>query len=291
MLANEALDGIVIATPHATHYQLAKDSLAQGLHVLVEKPMVLYATHAQELVGLAAQQGRELVIGYPWHYGLHARRARELIESGELGAVQYINCTFSSHIIELLRGHDDSTRSEVYPVHGPGAVYSQPHLSGGGMGHLQITHSAGLLFFVTQLRARRVHALMRNHDLPLDLVDAITVEFEGGALGTVGGTGNGGPDGYANQVDSIMNRLMSLPHETRIHPGHTLPSTIGDEWERNPFVRIWRGLDEEGSEPCRVRGREATLILFGPDYDGTHKAWVRYPDGRDAIVGGSQIER
>jgi len=109
--------------------------------------------------------------------------------------------------------------------------------------------------------------------------------------GTVGGTGGGGPRGYEDQVDSIMNRLMSLPHETRIHPGHTLPSTIGAEWEGNPFIRIWRGLDPEGAEPCRVRGEQATLILFGPDYDGTHKAWVRYPDGRDAIVGGSQIER
>jgi len=117
--------------------------------------------------------------------------------------------------------------------------------------------------------------------------------FTGDCLfkGTVGGTGNGGPNGYANQVDSIMNKLMTLPPETRIHPGHTLPSTIGDEWESNPFIRIWRGLDAEGNEPCRVRGRDATLILFGPDYDGTHKAWVRYPDGRDAIVGGSQVER
>jgi len=109
--------------------------------------------------------------------------------------------------------------------------------------------------------------------------------------GTVGGTVGGGPTGYADQYDSIMNRLMGLPHETRIHPGHTLPSTVGDEWEHNPFIRIWRGIDPEGAEPCLVRGQEATLILFGPDYDGTHKAWVRYPDGRDAIVGGSQIER
>jgi hydroxyacylglutathione hydrolase len=117
--------------------------------------------------------------------------------------------------------------------------------------------------------------------------------FTGDCLfkGTVGGTGNGGPNGYADQVDSIMNKLMSLPHETRIHPGHTLPSTIGEEWEHNPFIRIWRGLDAEGTEQCLVRGQPATLILFGPDYDGTHKAWVRYPDGRDAIVGGSQIER
>ena len=109
--------------------------------------------------------------------------------------------------------------------------------------------------------------------------------------GTIGGTGGGGPTGYADQYNSIMNRLMKLPPKTRIHPGHTLPSTVGEEWEANPFIRIWRGLDPEGTETCRVRGAEATLVLFGPDYDGTHKAWVRYPDGRDAIVGGSQIER
>jgi glyoxylase-like metal-dependent hydrolase (beta-lactamase superfamily II) len=109
--------------------------------------------------------------------------------------------------------------------------------------------------------------------------------------GTVGGTGNGGPTGFADQRHSIMERLMTLPPETRIHPGHTLPSTVSDEWEHNPFVRIWRGVDPEGDEPCRVRGKEATLILWAPDYDGTNKAWVRYPDGRDAIVGGSQVDR
>ncbi len=109
--------------------------------------------------------------------------------------------------------------------------------------------------------------------------------------GTVGGTGGGGETGYADQYHSIMGRLMKLRPETRIHPGHTLPSTIGTEWDTNPFIRIWRGLDPEGTEACQVRGEEATLILFGPDYDGTHKAWVRYPEGRDAIVGGSQVER
>ena len=117
--------------------------------------------------------------------------------------------------------------------------------------------------------------------------------FTGDCLfkGTIGGTGNGGPNGYADQRHSIMDVLMKLQHEVRIHPGHTLPSTIGDEWEHNPFIRIWRGVDPEGTEACTVRGEPATLILFGPDYDGTHKAWVRFEDGRDAIVGGSQIIR
>jgi len=108
--------------------------------------------------------------------------------------------------------------------------------------------------------------------------------------GTLGGTVGGGPTGFADMRRSI-DRLMSLDHSVRVHPGHTLPTTIGDEWEGNPFIRIWRGLDPEGDEPCTVRGEQATLILWAPDYDGTNKAWVRYPDGRDQIVGGSQVQR
>ena len=79
--------------------------------------------------------------------------------------------------------------------------------------------------------------------------------------------------------------------ETVIRPGHTDPSTVADELEHNPFVRIWRGLDEEGAEPCTALGEPATLILLGDDYDGGHKAWVRWPDGRDDIVPGLKVER
>jgi hydroxyacylglutathione hydrolase len=115
--------------------------------------------------------------------------------------------------------------------------------------------------------------------------------------GTVGGTRAPGATGFEDLRSSIMDRLMKLPPETRIHPGHREPSTIGEEWESNPFVRVWRGLDQEGSEPCTVgpadaeERRPATLVLWAPDYDGGNKAWVRFPDGEDAIVGGSQVKR
>jgi hydroxyacylglutathione hydrolase len=90
---------------------------------------------------------------------------------------------------------------------------------------------------------------------------------------------------------SVMDVLMALPPETRVLPGHTDETTIGREWEHNPFVRVWRGLDPEGTEPVQVAGEEATLIVWSPDYDGKGKAWVRFADGRDAIVGGSRVER
>ena len=84
---------------------------------------------------------------------------------------------------------------------------------------------------------------------------------------------------------------MELPPETRVLPGHTDETTIGREWEENPFVRVWRGVDPEGTEAVRVGGEEATLVVWSPDYDGKGKAWVRFADGRDAIVGGSRVER
>jgi glyoxylase-like metal-dependent hydrolase (beta-lactamase superfamily II) len=90
---------------------------------------------------------------------------------------------------------------------------------------------------------------------------------------------------------AVMDVYMAMPHERRVLPGHTDETTIGREWEENPFVRVWRGVQPEGAESVRVAGREATLVVWSPDYDGKGKAWVRFDDGRDAIVGGSRVER
>jgi hydroxyacylglutathione hydrolase len=90
---------------------------------------------------------------------------------------------------------------------------------------------------------------------------------------------------------SVMDVLMALPAKTRVLPGHTDETTIGREWEENPFVRYWRGLDASLDEPCRVGGREAVLVVWSPDYDGKGKALVRFTGGSEAIVGGSQVER
>jgi glyoxylase-like metal-dependent hydrolase (beta-lactamase superfamily II) len=90
---------------------------------------------------------------------------------------------------------------------------------------------------------------------------------------------------------SVMDVYMAMPHDRRVLPGHTDETTIGREWEENPFVRVWRGAEPEGTERVRVAGRDATLIVWSPDYDGKGKAWVRYTDGTDAIVPGSRVER
>jgi hydroxyacylglutathione hydrolase len=100
----------------------------------------------------------------------------------------------------------------------------------------------------------------------------------------------GGGD-FEQVRQSVMDVLMKLPPETRVLPGHTDETTIGREWEENPFIRVWRGVEPEGTERIRVSGQDATLIVWSPDYDGGGKAWVRFDDGRDAIVGGSRVDR
>jgi glyoxylase-like metal-dependent hydrolase (beta-lactamase superfamily II) len=90
---------------------------------------------------------------------------------------------------------------------------------------------------------------------------------------------------------SVMDVLLSLPDATRVLPGHADETTIGRERGSNPFVRVWSGEEPEGNESVRVGGRGATLLVWSPDYDGNGKAWVRFEDGDEAIVGGSRVER
>jgi hydroxyacylglutathione hydrolase len=107
---------------------------------------------------------------------------------------------------------------------------------------------------------------------------------------SVGGVKAPGHTTYADLRDSIMGTLMELAPNTVIYPGHSEESTVGREWDTNAFIRVWRGLDPEGSRPCTALGEPATLVLLGADYDGGTKAWVRWPDGSDDIVPGSRVD-
>ncbi len=90
---------------------------------------------------------------------------------------------------------------------------------------------------------------------------------------------------------SVMDGVMNLPPETWVLPGHTDQTTIGREWELNPFVVVWRGAKPPLDEPCQVAGEPATLLVWSPDYDGNGKALVRLADGTERIVGGSRVQR
>ena len=118
--------------------------------------------------------------------------------------------------------------------------------------------------------------------------------FPGDVLfkGSVGGTCGPGASGYEDHRRSIMDVLMKLPHNTQVHPGHMESTTIGHEWEHNPFIRFWRGIPQEVAEkPVRVFDRSAVLLVDAVDYDGDRKCLVRCEQTNALeIVPGSKVQ-
>ncbi|MCA9860486.1 MAG: Gfo/Idh/MocA family oxidoreductase, partial [Thermomicrobiales bacterium] len=98
-------DGVIVVTPHHTHYRLVKDALLAGSDVMVEKPMVLDPAEARELVALAKSQRRNLHIGYPFPFTRHSRLLRKLIADGALGDIVLTSTLFGTIVHDFYRGN------------------------------------------------------------------------------------------------------------------------------------------------------------------------------------------
>lgn len=90
VIGNKGIDALVIATPAATHYRLARQGLEAQKHIFVEKPLALNVEEGQQLVKLAQERGLVLMVGHLLLYHPAIRKLKELVERGELGELRYI---------------------------------------------------------------------------------------------------------------------------------------------------------------------------------------------------------
>lgn len=90
VIEDPEIEGLVIATPASSHFELAAAALENGKHVLVEKPMALRSKEAHELVELAARRERILMVGHTFLYNDSVRKLRELVKAPESGSVYYV---------------------------------------------------------------------------------------------------------------------------------------------------------------------------------------------------------
>jgi len=93
LLDDPEIDAIVLATVAPTHYELTKSALIHGKHVLVEKPLTLDSSQAQELVNLAKERGRVLMVGHVFEHNPAVWKMKELITTGEIGDPYYVYST------------------------------------------------------------------------------------------------------------------------------------------------------------------------------------------------------
>ncbi len=91
MLSTMDLDAVVIAAPVRFHYDLAKASLLAGKHTMIEKPMASSVAECEELIELAEKKGLVLMVGHTFLYSAAVRKISEIVRSGDLGEIRYIN--------------------------------------------------------------------------------------------------------------------------------------------------------------------------------------------------------
>lgn len=91
LINDPAINAVVVATPVRFHFPLAKAALLAGKHVLIEKPMAASVAECEELIAIAHRQGCILMVGHTFLYSASVHKIAEIIGSGEIGELQYIN--------------------------------------------------------------------------------------------------------------------------------------------------------------------------------------------------------
>jgi len=263
----DVADGVVVAVSQTAHYDVCAQALSAGLHVLVEKPMVLTAEHAWQLVDLARAGDRILMVGETFHYPSVSRRVREIVQSGRLGRLLQIAGTFNSHTAPLFAG------GSAMPD-GRGGGYADPALAGGGQGHTQISHLAGLAFWTTGEAVTEVFGYLDNAGLRVDLVDAIVARLAGGgslALSATGTMPEGHPprnrleyygsDGVLIHDLGKASASLALPRE----PAQTFELAEGEpgypvQAPAREFVDLITGRTSDNSAPGDTAARSVELL-------------------------------
>ena len=293
MLDSVSLDAVIVATPHGQHFSAAAAALDRGINVLVEKPMVLRPEEGRKLLDLAATRGAQLLVGYTFHSNAHVIKARQKILEGAIGTVEHVSCTFASTARELYRGHSDRYRE----VLGDGIVeplpstYSDP-AAGGGQAHTQLTHSAALALYLSGLTPCRVSAFAAGFELPVDLANAVAIEFSSGAVGCLDSVGSVQPghdeilqcrvfgDAGHVQLDPIQGSMSIHRPRGEVTDGGDLPLAARYPVDGPANNLIGVTLGEEASRSPGQLGQQVVELLDGALRSAAQQQVIELPSGR-----------
>lgn len=173
MLAEVPLDGVVIVSPHAHHFQQATDALNAGCHVLVEKPMVIRTEDAQSMIAHAESVDKVVSVAFPGPFTCEFQYIRNLIASGELGEIYMITGVCAQDWLANVGGTWRTTLA----------------LSGGGNLYDSGAHMFNAMLYLTGLAATEIFAFVENKDQEVDVVGTVAMRFTKGALGSAAVSG------------------------------------------------------------------------------------------------------
>lgn len=157
----DELDAMTIVTPHTLHYEQTMACLEEGLHVLVEKPMVTDVGNAVDLIETAAERDLVIQVGYQRHFHPAFREIRRVIRDGRIGDLHAINCFVGQNWID---NHRDNWRTN-------------PELSGGGQLYDTGSHLLDVVLWLTDATPQTVSAQMEFAKPDIDVNSALSVDL------------------------------------------------------------------------------------------------------------------
>jgi UDP-2-acetamido-3-amino-2,3-dideoxy-glucuronate N-acetyltransferase len=183
------VDALVIATPAETHYELAKQGLLAGKHILVEKPLALNEEEGLELVELAEQKGLTLMVGHILQYHPAVIKLKELVDSGNLGKIQYLysmrlnigKIRAEENILWSFAPHDISVILMLLDempetVHATGGSYLQERIPDTTLTTLDFTSGVKAHIFVSWLHPFKEQKLVVVGDKKMAVFDDLSEE-------------------------------------------------------------------------------------------------------------------
>ncbi|MGD8777107.1 MAG: Gfo/Idh/MocA family oxidoreductase [Syntrophobacterales bacterium] len=184
-----ALDALAIATPAETHYELAMKSLLAGKHVFVEKPVALTVEEGLELITFAEQKNLTLMVGHILHYHPAVIKLKELIDSGELGKIQYLysnrlnigKIRAEENILWSFAPHDISVILMLLgempeSVYATGGTYLQKEIPDTTLTNLNFASGVKAHIFVSWLHPFKEQKLVVVGDRKMAVLDDVSEE-------------------------------------------------------------------------------------------------------------------
>lgn len=181
------VDVCIVASPSGLHHEHAIAALRSGAHVMCEKPFTLRPSDAWDIDAVAREVGRSVVVSFGWNYRPMVRQAKAMMDEIGVGDLEQVSVFMASATRDLLsnRGAYPDSAPEAVPEQ---ATWTDRTLSGGGYGQAQLSHALGLALWLTGARAASGFAFESAPlDAPVELHNAITYTYDGGAIGVVSG--------------------------------------------------------------------------------------------------------
>ncbi|MEO8857289.1 MAG: Gfo/Idh/MocA family oxidoreductase [Burkholderiaceae bacterium] len=176
---------VVVASPHARHFEHCMAALAAGAHVLCEKPMTLDPAQAWMMESTARQAGLGLVMANGYHYLAGLTQVRQALLEGAVGRIEHVSSSFVSATRAVFEGDVGLARWNTHFFRPSRSTWQDPE-NGGGFAYGQLSHSVALTLWLTGLNASAVSA--HNYCVEgNDLCNAASVLCQDGAVVSLSG--------------------------------------------------------------------------------------------------------